>query len=130
VFYIAPYRVVHHPDDIPAANMLAILLELCNRNRTAVAVLENSIQRANGEESDIISSNLGRQLRKLGRYDKAIECFKQIKQINFTAQCEFALTLFLGEYLQHMTSRIFPILLFCFYFILFYSFPFVHFCRW
>lgn len=90
-------NVVHHPDDISAANMLAVLLELCNLNRTAVSILENSLQKATCQESDILNSNLGRQLRKLGRYDKAIGCFKQIKEIDFTAQCEFALTLFLGK---------------------------------
>lgn len=78
--------------------MLAVLLELCNLNRNAVLLSESSLQKVDARNADVVCSNLGRQLRKTGEYEKAIDAFQRIKEIDFSAQCDFALTLFLGTY--------------------------------
>lgn len=88
--------LVHYPEDPCATNMLGVLLELCNLHKSAINVSQNSLKNV-GDERDIVLSNLGRQLRKAGEYEKAIECFKGIRQIDFATQCDLALSMFLGE---------------------------------
>lgn len=50
------------------------------------------------QHADIVRFNLGRQLRKKGDYEEAAEIYQQVKEVDFSIQCDFALSLFLGKY--------------------------------
>ncbi len=78
--------------------MLSILCELCQLNRNAVSASENSLKTAPDEYSDVVRSNLGRQLRKLGEYQKAIDIYRQIKEIDFVVQCDLALNFYKSKF--------------------------------
>lgn len=90
------YCIVHYPEDACGTNMLGVLLELCNLNKSAVDVSKNALQCVT-DETDIVRSNLGRQLRKIAEYKDAIEIYEGIKQTDFSTQCDLALTTFLGN---------------------------------
>ncbi|XP_065220863.1 tetratricopeptide repeat protein 37 [Planococcus citri] len=87
------WYTVHNPNDASASNMLGVLLELCNLPTSAVAASKNSLQCV-ADEKDIVRSNLGRQLRKIKKYQDSIEIYREIKQTDFATQCDLALSLF------------------------------------
>lgn len=85
--------------------MLSVLSELCGLNRSAVSLSKSSLQKVDQQNADIVYSNLGRQLRKLSEHKEAIEIFRRIKEIDFPVQCEFALTLYLGNDIILIVSK-------------------------
>lgn len=86
--------------------MLSVLSELCGLNRSAVSLSKSSLQKVDQQNTDIVYSNLGRQLRKLSQHKEAIEIFRQIKETDFPVECDFALTLYLGNNLILIVSKV------------------------
>lgn len=87
----------HNPKDPCASNTLSVLFEMCGLFRNATAASRNAMKLVPDQHADIVRFNFGRQLRKKGDYEDATEVYRQVKEVDFSIQCDFALSLFLGK---------------------------------
>lgn len=93
-----PPLSAHNPNDPCAANTLSVLFEMCSLFHNATSASRNAMKLVSDQHADIVRFNLGRQLRKKGDYEEAAEIYQQVKEVDFSIQCDFALSLFLGKY--------------------------------